>query len=161
MIRIDFRVPAEFVEVPIGIDPHRAWAEVNARNARAKSSYGDDLFTAARGVLHGILDHRGAEWSGSLLDAPCGQIAVLVGGQFYRIPSGFTSDGEEAVVPTAQLHAVVPIPAPTGSAGQSMCLIALSTPSISHWEKCYAPIMATVLRSLRFTDVPPVTGPAV
>ncbi len=33
-----------------------------------------------------------------------------------------------------------------------MCLMAFSTPNVGHWEECYAPVMAAVLRSLRFTE---------
>ncbi|MFI0962504.1 hypothetical protein ACH4S8_14045 [Streptomyces sp. NPDC021080] len=33
-----------------------------------------------------------------------------------------------------------------------MCLMAFSTPQVTHWERCYAPVMAGVLRSLRFTE---------
>jgi len=33
-----------------------------------------------------------------------------------------------------------------------MCLLSFSTPNIDHWEKCYAPIMVSVLRSLRFSE---------
>lgn len=205
-MRVDFSVPVEFEDVPIGMDLNQAWAEVNTNNARASLAeqqdqeslatmaetlhqisqilgkvgvvyaanclhsfesepslaslavavldfpYGDDITVAARGALHGILDNRGAAWSGSLINAPCGQIAVFTGGQDYKIPANLAPDGEETVVSTAQFHAVVPVPALPGGTGQYMCLIAFSTPNINHWEKCYAPIMAAVLRSLRFTD---------
>ncbi|MGW7407361.1 hypothetical protein ACWGI9_27205 [Streptomyces sp. NPDC054833] len=114
-------------------------------------SYGDNAATAARGSLRGILDSRGDGWTGSVIDAPCGQAAVLTGGQSYVLPPAFSPTGEETEILTAQFHAVIPVPQRVGD-GQRMCLMAFSTPQITHWEKCYAPIMAHVLRSLRFTE---------
>jgi len=211
-MRVDFSVPAEFVDIPIGIDFNEAWAEANANNARVSLAaqqdqaslttmaetlhrvsqilndvgvvyaanclhsfegepslaslavavfdlpYGDDTATAARGALRSILDYRGAEWSGSVIDAPCGPVAVFTGGQNYKVPSDLAPDGKEAEISTAQFHAVIPMPPVADIAGQRMCLIAFSTPNISHWEACYAPIMATVLRSLRFTEADQGSG---
>ncbi|MGW1052027.1 hypothetical protein [Streptomyces sp. NPDC002521] len=120
--------------------------------AVADFSYGDDAGTAVRGTVRGILDSRGEGWTASVIDAPCGQAAVFTGGQSYVLPPVFSPSGEEIEVLTAQFHAIVPIPPQAGGHGQRMCLLAFSTPQITHWEKCYAPIMATVLRSLRFTQ---------
>ncbi|MGW2651535.1 hypothetical protein ACWC2T_43350 [Streptomyces sp. NPDC001393] len=213
MIRVDFSVPAEFEEVPLGMDFDSAWAEVNARNAceslasdaeqrqRAEMArtlqrisrflqeagvvyaanclhsfegeislgslavavvdfpYGEDVATAVRGTLRGVLDSRGSGWTASVIDAPCGQAAVFTGGQSYVLPSVFSPIGEEIEVLTAQFHAIVPIPPEAGGDGQRMCLLAFSTPQITHWEKCYAPIMATALRSLRFTQDDPADAP--
>ncbi|MGE6738421.1 hypothetical protein, partial [Streptomyces sp. NPDC059900] len=103
-------------------------------------------------TLRSILKSRGAGWSGSVIDAPCGQAAVFTGGQEYALPAALSTNGEEIRVLTAQFHAVIPIPADLGDAEQRMCLIAFSTPQVTHWEDCYAPIMAGVLRSLRFTS---------
>jgi hypothetical protein len=204
-MRVDFSVPAEFEEVPLGMDFDAAWAEVNARSAYGSLtaetgqqqltemartlqrisrilaqtgvvyaanclhsfqgeislgslavavvdySYGDDPATAARGTLRGVLESRGAGWTGSVIDAPCGQAVVFTGGQSYVLPPVFSPNGEEIEVLTAQFHAMIPVP-PGAGGGRRMCLMAFSTPQITHWEKCYAPIMASVLRSLQFTD---------
>lgn len=113
--------------------------------------YGDDPATAVRGTLRGILDSRRGGWAASVIDAPCGQAAVFTGSQIYVLPAVFSPSGEELKVLTAQFHAIIPIPPKAGGGGQHMCLVAFSTPQIAHWERCYAPIMATVLRSLHFT----------
>ncbi|WP_151479359.1 hypothetical protein [Streptomyces albicerus] len=113
-------------------------------------SYGGDAATAARGTLRGVLESRGEGWTGSVIDAPCGQAAVFTGGQSYVLPPAFSPNGEEIEVLTAQFHAMIPVPLEVGDE-QRMCLVAFSTPQVTHWEKCYAPLMANVLRSLRFT----------
>jgi hypothetical protein len=113
--------------------------------------YGADPATAVRGTLRGILDSRREGWAASVIDAPCGQAAVFTGSQIYVLPAVFSPSGEELKVLTAQFHAIIPIPPKAGGGGQRMCLVAFSTPQIAHWERCYAPIMATVLRSLHFT----------
>jgi hypothetical protein len=206
VIRIDFSVPAEFEEVPLGMDFDAAWAEVNIRSARGSLtadadqqsltemartlhrtsrfldevgvvyaanclhsfegrlslgslavavvdySYGGDAATAARGTLRGVLESRGEGWTGSVVDAPGGQAAVFTGGQSFVLPPAFSPNGEEIEVLTAQFHAMIPVPPEPGGDGERMCLMAFSTPQITHWEKCYAPMMADVLRSLRFTQ---------
>ncbi|MFD4633278.1 hypothetical protein ACFVYR_25380 [Streptomyces sp. NPDC058284] len=206
MIRIDFSVPTEFVEVPIGIDFETAWAEVNERNARASLEavpdqetlpamaqtlhqisgllakegvvyaanclhlvdgkpalgslavavmgfpYGDDAAIAVRGALRSVLDARGSGWSGSVIDAPCGMAAVVTGGQSYIVPAEFAPDHVEIKVPTAQFQAMIPIQRHLSDGTQGMCMVAFSTPNTDHWENVYAPMMATILRSLRFTS---------
>ena len=114
--------------------------------------YDDDPVTAVRGTLRGILDSRSEGWAASVIDAPCGQAAVFTGSQIYVLPAAFSPSGEELKILTAQFHAIIPIPSKAGAGGQRMCLVAFSTPQIAHWERCYAPIMATVLRSLHFTE---------
>ncbi|MGW2765204.1 hypothetical protein [Streptomyces sp. NPDC001275] len=114
-------------------------------------SYGDDAAVAARGTLRGVLASRGSGWSGSLIDAPCGQAAVFTGGQSYLLPPALSPTGEEIEVLTAQFHAMIPVPAIDGGQ-QRICVMAFSTPQVTHWQKCYAPIMASLLRSLRFTE---------
>lgn len=204
VIRVDFSVPSEFEEMPLGMDFDAAWAEMNTRSVHGSLtaetdqqsltelartlqriscfldevgvvyaanclhsfegeislgsltvafvdySYGDDAATAARGTLHGVLESRGEGWTGSVIDAPCGQAAVFTGGQSYVLPPAFSPNGEDIEVLTAQFHAVIPVPLEVGNK-QRMCLVAFSTPQVTHWEKCYAPIMVNVLRSLRFT----------
>ncbi|MFC9059630.1 hypothetical protein ACFTXB_16460 [Streptomyces sp. NPDC057074] len=204
-MRVDFSVPVEFEEVPLGMDFAAAWDEVCARGARESQmpeadeeslsemartleaisrslaasgvlyagnclhsfegeislgslavavvdyAYGDDPATAARGTLRGVIESRGDGWTGSVIDAPCGQAVVFTGGQSYVLPPVFSPTGESVEVLTAQFHAM--IPAPVGADGvRRMCLLAFSTPQIGHWEKCYAPIIADVLRSLRFAE---------
>ncbi|MGW0827458.1 hypothetical protein [Streptomyces sp. NPDC002845] len=117
--------------------------------------YGDDAATAARGTLRGVLESRGPEWAGSVIDAPCGPAAVFTGGQIYTLPPVSSPDGEAVEVLTAQFHAMIPVPAKTSGDGRQMCLVAFSTPNVGHWEHCYAPIMANVLWSLRFTSEGP------
>ncbi|MFD8738198.1 hypothetical protein ACFV06_25255 [Streptomyces sp. NPDC059618] len=205
MMWIDFSVPAEFEEVPLGMDFDAACAEVNARSAYGSSRagtdeqpltemaralqrisrflgdsgvvyaanclhsfegevslgslavsvvaypYGADAATAARGSLRGVLASRGEGWTGAVFDAPCGKAAVFSGGQSYVLPQAFSPTGEQVEVLTAQFHAMIPVPSASGD-GRHMCLMAFSTPQITHWERCYAPIMASVLRSLRFTE---------
>ncbi|MFG2683278.1 hypothetical protein [Streptomyces sp. NPDC048392] len=202
-MRVDFSIPVEFEEVPLGMDFAAAWDEVCARGAheshmtetREKSlsemartleaisrslaasgvlyagnclhsfegeislgslavavvdfAYGDDPATAARGTLRGILDSRGENWTGSVIDAPCGQAVVFTGGQRYVLPSVLSPTGERAEVLTAQFHAMIPVPAGFDEP-RRMCLVAFSTPQVTHWEKCYAPLVARILRSLRF-----------
>ncbi|MFJ8190801.1 hypothetical protein ACIQ8D_13675 [Streptomyces sp. NPDC096094] len=114
--------------------------------------YGRNADTAVRGAVRGILQSRGSEWAGSAIEAPCGPSAVFTGGQAYTVPSVFTPNGEPIDVLTAQFHAIIPIPAQAGVDGQHMCLLAFATPNIDHWERCYAPIMVSVLRSLRFSE---------
>lgn len=114
--------------------------------------YGSDPATAARGTLRGVLESRGPEWTGSVIDTPCGPTAVFTGGQSYGLPPVFSPTGEAIEVLTAQFHAITPIPPEAEGEGRRMCLLAFSTPNVGHWEKCYAPIMADVLRSLRFTE---------
>ncbi|MFJ6566801.1 hypothetical protein ACIQNU_05240 [Streptomyces sp. NPDC091292] len=205
MIRVDFTVPAEFEDVPIGVDFAEAWAEVNTRNAQlslaatetdqqsltemarnlhqisrllAKAGvvyaanclhsfqgapslgtlavavvdfpYGDDARTAAQGTLRAVLDSRGEGWVGGVIDAPCGRVAVFTGGQKYTLPPAFSLNGEPVDVVTAQFHAIVPVPTEVSRDSRYLCLLAFSTPNIGHWETCYAPMMAGVLRSLRF-----------
>ncbi|MGW9327590.1 hypothetical protein [Streptomyces koyangensis] len=121
--------------------------------------YGNDTRSAAQGTLRAILASRGAGWAGTVFETPCGQAAVFTGGQSYELPPAFSKTGEPIQVLTTQLHAVIPIPSSRsandrGDSGR-MCLIAFSTPNHGHWEKCYAPIMASVLRSLQFTEVTP------
>ncbi|MET7384253.1 hypothetical protein ACFYPT_25380 [Streptomyces sp. NPDC005529] len=211
MTRIDFSVPAEFEEVPLGMDFEAAWAEVSARSTYGSATaerdeqsqvqmaralqrisrfldeggvvyaanclrsfegevslgslavaivdypYGDDAATAARGSLRGVLASRGEGWTGAVVDAPCGKAAVFTGVQSYVLPPSFSPTGEELDVLTAQFHALVPVPFEAGD-GQRICLLAFSTPQITHWERCYAPIMAEVLRSLRFTQDRPSGG---
>ncbi|MFI9603143.1 hypothetical protein ACIHCX_25410 [Streptomyces sp. NPDC052043] len=113
--------------------------------------YGDDAAVAARGTLRGVLATRGSGWSGSLIDSPCGQVAVLTGGHSYLLPPAFSPTGEETEVLTAQFHTMIPVPT-AGGGQRRMCLMAFSTPQVTHWQKCYAPIMADLLRSLRFTE---------
>lgn len=206
MIQVDFSIPVDFEDIPIGADFETAWAEVNRRNAHVSLTsdqdqkkltemaqavhrisrllgevgvvyaanclhsfqgepslgslavavvdfpYGHEPATAARGTLRGVLDSRGPEWAGSVIDAPCGPAAVFTGGQSYTLPPLFSPNGEEIELLTAQFHAIIPISPEAGGDGQRMCLLAFSTPNIAHWEMCYAPIMASVLRSLRFTE---------
>ena len=114
--------------------------------------YGRNPGAAVRGAVRGILESRGPEWTGSVIEAPCGPSAVFTGGQAYSVPLAFTPHGEPIDVLTAQFHAIVPVPAQAGVDGQRMCLLSFSTPNIDHWEKCYAPIMVSVLRSLRFSE---------
>jgi hypothetical protein len=214
VIRVEFSIPSEFEEVPLGIDFDTAWAEVNTRSACESSApdaeqqraemactlqrisrflqqagvvyaanclhsfggelslgslavavmefpYGEDVATAVRGTLRGVLDSRGDGWTASVIDAPCGQAAVFIGGQSYVLPPVFSPSGAEIEVLTAQFHAIVPIPPEAGGHGQRMCLLAFSTPQTTHWEKCYAPIMATILRSLRFTQEDPADAPDI
>ncbi|WP_327408761.1 hypothetical protein OG458_12685 [Streptomyces sp. NBC_01281] len=205
MMRIEFSVPAEFEEVPLGMDFDAAWAEVNARSAYGSLTtatdeqrltemaralqrisrflddsgvvyaanclhsfegepslgslavavvgypYGDDAATAARGSLRGVLATRGEGWTGTVIDAPCGKAAVFTGGQSHVLPPTFSPTGEQIEVLTAEFHAMIPVVS-EGGREQRMCLIAFSTPQITHWERCYAPVMAGVLRSLRFTE---------
>ncbi|WP_121747488.1 hypothetical protein [Streptomyces sp. E2N166] len=205
MIRVDFSVPVDFEDIPVGADFETTWTELNRRYARPSMTgdldreklgqmaralyqvsrflkevgvvyaadclhslqgepslgslavavvdypYGTDTATAARGALQGVLESRGPEWAGSLIDAPCGPAAVFTGCQGYTVSPEFSPNGEPINVLTAQFHAIVPVPAQAGVDGQRMCLLAFSTPNIDHWEKCYAPIMVSILRSLRFS----------
>ncbi|MEU8745269.1 hypothetical protein [Streptomyces parvulus] len=112
--------------------------------------YGGDTATAARGALRGVLESRGPEWAGSVIDAPCGPVAVFTGGQSYTVSPEFSPAGEAVDVLTAQFHALIPVPESAGGEGR-MCLVAFSTPNVSHWAECYAPLMAKTLRSIRFT----------
>ncbi|WP_282704240.1 hypothetical protein [Streptomyces sp. CC219B] len=209
MIRVDFSVPVEFEDIPIGVDFETAWSELNRRCARVPPAgepdqeklsemartlhqvsrllkevgvvyaadclhsfqgepslgslavavvdfpYGNDPATAARGTLRGVLESRGPEWAGSVIDTQCGPAAVFTGGQSYTLPPSFSPSNESVEVLTAQFHAMIPIPAGSDGDGRRMCLIAFSTPNITHWETCYAPIMVEVLRSLRFTEDSP------
>lgn len=204
-MRIDFSVPAEFEEVPLGMDFDAACAEVNARSVYGSSRagpddqpltetaralqrisrflddsgvvyaanclhsfegevslgslaisvvdypYGDDATTAARGSLRGVLASRGEGWTGAVFDAPCGTAAVITGGQNYVLPPMSSPTGEQIEVLTVQFHAMIPVPSASGD-GRRMCLMAFSTPQVTHWERCYAPVMASVLRSLRFRE---------
>lgn len=126
--------------------------------------YGGDAATAARGALQGVLESREPGWAGSLIDAPCGPAAVFTGGQGYTVSAEFSPNGEAVDVFTAQFHAMIPIPEVAGGEGRRMCLIAFSTPNVGHWDQCYAPVVAAVLRSLRFAEDgqrspgPPVEG---
>ncbi|MFJ6833876.1 hypothetical protein [Streptomyces sp. NPDC091209] len=86
-----------------------------------------------------------------MIDAPCGKAAVFTGGQSHVLPPTFSPTGEQIEVLTAEFHAMIPVVS-EGGGEQRMCLIAFSTPQITHWERCYAPVMAGVLRSLRFTE---------
>ncbi|MFE2355758.1 hypothetical protein [Streptomyces parvulus] len=205
MIRVDFSVPTDFEDIPIGTDFETAWAELNRRCARLAGMedldqeklgrmaralhqvsrflkeagvvyaadclhlfrgepslgslavavvdfpYGGDTSTAARGALRGVLQSRGPEWAGSVIDAPCGPAAVFTGGQSYTVSPGFSASGESVDVLTAQFHALIPIPESAGAEGR-MCLVAFSTPNVSHWAECYAPLMASTLRSIRFME---------
>lgn len=114
--------------------------------------YGNDPATAARGTLHGVLEARGPAWAGSVLDAPCGPVAIFTGRQNCTLPPAFSPDGEMVEVLTAQFHAVIPLPAKAGGDGRQMCLLAFSTPNVGHWENCYGPMVADVLRSFRFSE---------
>ncbi|MEU4146788.1 hypothetical protein [Streptomyces parvulus] len=205
MIRVDFSVPTDFEDIPIGTDFETAWTELNRRCARLAGMedhdqeklgrmaralhqvsrllkeagvvyaadclhlfrgepslgslavavvdfpYGGDTSTAARGALRGVLESRGPEWAGSVIDAPCGPAAVFTGGQSYTVSPGFSPSGEAVDVLTAQFHALIPIPESAGGEGR-MCLVAFSTPNVSHWAECYAPLMASTLRSIRFME---------
>ncbi|MDT9701322.1 hypothetical protein [Streptomyces sp. P17] len=205
MIRVDFSVPGEFEDIPIGVDFETAWSELNRRCARAPMTgepdreklremartlhqvsrllkevgvvyaadclhsfqgepslgslavavvdfpYGNDPAIAARGTLRGVLESRGPEWAGSVVDTQCGPAAVFTGSQSYTLPPVFSPSSEPVEVLTAQFHAMIPIPAGSDEDGRRMCLIAFSTPNLTHWDTCYAPMMASVLRSLRFT----------
>ncbi|MFD5236007.1 hypothetical protein [Streptomyces tendae] len=202
-MRVDFSIPVEFEEVPLGMDFGAALHEVCARGAhesqmsetREKSlsemartleaisrslsasgvlyagnclhsfegevslgslavavvdyDFGDDPATAARGTLRGILNSRGENWTGSVIDAPCGQAAIFTGGQRCVLPSALSPSGEIVEVLTAQFHAMIPVPAGSDEP-RRMCLVAFSTPQVTHWEKCYAPLVVRILRSLRF-----------
>ncbi|MEF9904409.1 hypothetical protein [Streptomyces sp. P9-A2] len=206
MIRVDFSVPVDFEDIPIGADFETAWTELNRRYARPSMTgdldqeklgemaralqqvscflkevgvvyaadclhmfqgalslgslavavvdfpYGSDPATAARGTLRGVLESRGPEWAGSVIDTPCGPAAVFTGGQLYTLSPVFSPTGEAVDVLTAQFHAMIPVPEEADGEGRRMCLIAFSTPNVDHWEECYAPVMAAVLRSLRFTE---------
>ncbi|MGW8743237.1 hypothetical protein [Streptomyces sp. WAC 04229] len=205
MIRVDFSVPTDFEDIPIGADFETAWTELNRRYARLASTedldheklrhmagalhqvsrflkevgvvysadclhlfrgepslgslavavvdfpYGGDTATAARGALRGVLESRGPAWAGSVIDAPCGPAAVFTGGQSFTVSPDFSPGGEAVDVLTAQFHALIPVPESAGGEGR-MCLIAFSTPNVSHWDECYAPLMAKTLRSIRFTE---------
>ncbi|MFE4966451.1 hypothetical protein [Streptomyces sp. NPDC056660] len=214
MIRVDFSLPAEFQEIPLGGDFDVAWAEAvlpgerepvatvrddewpsdEAAGAMRRVScflsdvgvvyaanclqvfegrlslgslavaivdypYGRSATTAARGAVQAVLGSRGEGWSGAVVQAPAGPAAVFTGGQTQVLSapfSSFSSDGGpgRAEVPTAQFHAMIPIPPPeAGGAGLHMCLMVFSTSRVAHWEKCYAPVAAGILRSLRFTAV--------
>ncbi|MEV6795441.1 hypothetical protein AB0M87_26400 [Streptomyces sp. NPDC051320] len=120
-------------------------------------SHGGDDAATAHGTLRGVLQSRGSEWCGTVLDVPCGKAAIFTGGQSYTLPANLSHVGEEVEVPTAQFHAIIPVPNTISVDNERMCLVAFSTPSIQHWEERYAPVMADVLRSLRFTDVPSET----
>ncbi|MER6532593.1 hypothetical protein ABT215_01985 [Streptomyces sp900105755] len=116
--------------------------------------YGHSATTAARGAVQAVLEARGRGWSGALVHAPCGPAAVFTGGQTQVLSPLFSSGGgaRRAEVPTAQFHAMIPIPPPeAGGEGLHMCLVVFSTPQVAHWEKCYAPVVAGILRSLRFS----------
>jgi hypothetical protein len=206
-IRIDFVVPTEFEEMPLGMDFDTAWAEVTSRTVRdslvgkrdqraltemthslqrissalAEAGvvytatclhvlegelslgalavavidfpYGSDAHTAARGVMHGMLAARGPGWDGSVIEAPCGQAAVLTGMQNYVLPAVFSPTGEEAEVPVVQFHALVPVPPfQAGATDRRMCLLAFATPTPGHWGTHYAPVVAKILRSMRFAE---------
>ncbi|MFF5143621.1 hypothetical protein ACFY6U_28460 [Streptomyces sp. NPDC013157] len=116
--------------------------------------YGHSATTAARGAVQAVLGTRGEGWSGGIVHAPCGPAAVFTGGRTQVLPAPLASDGGtgHAEVPTAQFHAMIPIPPPeAGGEGLHMCLVVFSTPQVAHWEKCYAPVVAGILRSLRFS----------
>ncbi|MFE3162753.1 hypothetical protein [Streptomyces sp. NPDC059224] len=116
--------------------------------------YGHSAATAARGTVQAVLESRGEGWSGGVFHAPCGPAAVFTGGRTQVLPAPLASDGGtgRAEVPTAQFHAMIPVPPPeVGGEGLQMCLVAFSTPQVAHWEKCYAPVVAGILRSLRFS----------
>ncbi|MFC7894664.1 hypothetical protein [Streptomyces sp. NPDC057381] len=207
-MRIDFAVPTEFEEMPLGMDFDTAWAAVTGRAVRDSLAggrgqrsltemthtlqrisstlaeagvvytatclhvfegelslgalavavidfpYGDDALTATRGIVHGMLAARGSGWGGSVMEAPCGEVAVLTGMQNYVLPAVFSPSGEEAEVPVVQFHALVPVPPlQARPADRRMCLLAFSTPNPGHWEPCYAPMLAKTLRSVRFAEV--------
>ncbi|MFJ3710778.1 hypothetical protein [Streptomyces sp. NPDC090053] len=204
---MDFTVPTDFVDVPIGIGLDEARAEVNIRNAHPSLAvdeehqtlsemaqalhqvscllsevgvvyaasclrtiagepsqgtlavaitdfpYGDDVTVAARGTLRGVLKSRGAGWSGTVIEIPCGTAAIFTGGQSFTLPATLSYVGEDVEVPTAQFHAVIPV-APIATADRRlMCLIAFATPNVKHWDGHYARMMAEVLRSLHFVGV--------
>ncbi|MFI0038330.1 hypothetical protein ACH4NS_22950 [Streptomyces mutabilis] len=211
MIRVDFSVPTDFEDIPIGTDFETAWTELNRRYARLAGAedldqeklshmaralhqvsrflkevgvvyaadclhlfkgepslgslavavvdfpYGGDTATAARGALRGVLESRGSAWAGSVIDAPCGPAAVFTGGQSYTVSPEFSPSGEAVDVLTAQFHAMIPVPESAGGEGR-MCLVAFSTPNVSHWNECYAPLMIKTLRSIRFTEAGQTAG---
>ncbi|MEU9972442.1 hypothetical protein [Streptomyces sp. NPDC051014] len=116
--------------------------------------YGRSAATAARGAVHAVLGARGGGWSGRVVHAPCGPAAVFTGGRTQTLPAPLAPQAGTGPteVSTAQFHAMIPIPpAAADGEGQHMCLLVFSTPQPAHWEKCYAPVVAGVLRSLRFS----------
>lgn len=64
MIRLNFSVPVEFEDVPIGIDLNQAWAEVSTNNARA--SLAEHAWTGR--FLNNVLNAEGGCWSGPAAD---------------------------------------------------------------------------------------------
>ncbi|MER5795621.1 hypothetical protein [Streptomyces sp. NPDC001980] len=191
MIRVDFSLPVEFQEIPLGAvatagegeGPTNEATRVLRRVSRFLSDvgvvyaanclhtfegrlslgslavavvdypYGHSATTAARGAVQAVLGSRGEGWSGAVVHAPCGPAAVFTGGQTQVLSTAFSSDGGtgRAELPTAQFHAMIPIPPEAGGEGLHMCLLVFSTPQVAHWEKCYAPVVAGILRSLRFS----------
>ncbi|MGW1875920.1 hypothetical protein [Streptomyces sp. NPDC001975] len=139
MIRVDFSLPAEFQEIPLGGDFDVPWAEAVLPGERKPvATVSDDEWPSD-------------EAAGAMRRVSCflSDVGVVYAANCLQVFEGQVSLGSLAV-------AIVDYPyghsAATAARGAVQAVNG-STSRVAHWEKCYAPVVAGILRSLRFTAV--------
>ncbi|MFC1420206.1 hypothetical protein [Streptacidiphilus cavernicola] len=121
-----------------------------------------DPGTAVEGVVRIRRRGQGSDRrTADRYDLPAGPAAVVIESSTgLLLPAADLGAPADLPLPVATLQAYLPVPRAVDPAGRTMLVVTFSTPSVRHWD-AYCPVLADLLRSLRFPAVEAEAAAAV